>query len=249
AELGGEQGIIHDTVDAIADIRETTSVEGEDTAVLDAVNAIAALSASREDANGRDPLNGTWDIEGLTGYSLRLGTGSEGDTLRGDALEDDRMSGDLIIDTYVRNRILFIDINNSFDPETQGIVTRYSVEMLDGSPAPSWLRIVRDGFVVAERPASLWDLELKIAAHFEDGSEVSRGVRIDGPTGEIEAVTLDAPGSVSGYVPTASLGFSDQLRTIADAPGLDYCEVGDNAQEHASGLFEAMAKVKAPEAS
>ncbi|EFL87815.1 Ig-like domain-containing protein, partial [Ahrensia sp. R2A130] len=247
ADLGGQQGIIRDAVNGIADTRATSNVVGEDAAVLDAVNAIAALSASRTEAEGRDELNGSWDIEGLTGYSLRLGSGGEGDALRSDGVEDDRTSGDLIIDTYVRNRILFIDINNSFDPEVQGMVARYSVEMLDGSPVPSWLRIVRDGFVVAERPASLWDLELKISANFEDGSVVSRGVRIDGPTGEIEAVTLAAPLVVSGYGSSAGLGFNDQLRSIADAPGIEYCQVGDNAQEHASGLFEAMAKLRAAE--
>ena len=121
--------------------------------------------------------------------------------------------------------------------------------MLDGSPVPAWLRIVRDGFVVAERPASLWDLELKISAHFADGSEVSRGVRIDGPTGEIEAVTLAAPLVVSGYGTSVGMAFNDQLRSIADAPGIEYCEVGDNAQEHASGLYEAMAKARAAEDS
>ena len=177
-----------------------------DPAVLEAVHAIDALrQVHREGVTGSGSVYDDWDIEGLTGFSLKFGYG-EG---LGDGLASDDSSGQLVIETYVRERILFIDISNTFDPATQGTVKAYKVEMADGSAVPDWIRIVRDGFVVAERPANLWDLELRISAEMSDGSVVSRGVSIDGPTGEIQPIILAEPSS-----PPL---FQDQLRSLADS--------------------------------
>ena len=64
------------------------------------------------------------------------------------------------------------------------------------------------GFIVAERPANLWDLSLKISAVMDDGSLVSRGVVIDGPTGEIQP--LDLEGQEDGK------RFEDKLRLMVN---------------------------------
>ena len=189
--VDGVSGIVHDAANAVLDLQSTENTEPADPAVLDAVSAIDDLRRVHLENLDRNPLSGSnalfenWDVEGLTGFSQRFGYD--------DALDDtdgNSVTGQLIIETYVRERILFIDVNNTFDPNIHGRVTGYRVEMIDGSPVPSWMRIVRDGFVVAERPADLPDMTLKISAVMANGQLISRGVQIDGPTGEIQPVTL-----------------------------------------------------------
>jgi hypothetical protein len=68
--------------------------------------------------------------------------------------------------------------------------------------------VVRDGFVVAERPANLWDLNLKISAELSDGTAITKGVLIDGPTGEIHPLDLD--GKADGK------RFEDRIRRLAN---------------------------------
>ena len=202
-----EHGIIVDAVDNINALNGTGTVEGEDPAVLEAVRAIDALrQVHKENGALASSIYEDWDVEGLTGFSLKFGY-AEG---YGDGLTDDSSVGELIIETYVRQRILFIDVNNTFDPSTHGTVLRYDVTMMDGSPVPDWVRIVRDGFIVAERPVAEFALELKISAVMSDGEVVSRGVRIDGPTGEINALELKE------VEQGAASGFADQLRNIAN---------------------------------
>ncbi len=203
-KVDGEKGIVHDAVSGIQDIDSTENAEPVDPAVLEAVNAIEALrQVHLENGGAREDGFNDWEVEGLTGFSLKFGTTE--DIADGDG--SDEAIGKLIIETYVRERILFIDVSNTFDPEVQGTVERYKVEMIDGSPVPDWIRIVRDGFIVAERPANLWDLNLKISAEMSDGNVISRGVEIDGPTGEIQPVELASEDR--GKL------FADQLRSLA----------------------------------
>lgn len=219
--------MVLDAVDAIDALPSLINANPNDPEVLRAVEAIEALrQVHREIAFDQGSAFETWDVEGLTGFSLRFGygdseTGNSGDSDRvgGVVYEDGAgILGQLIIETYVRERILFIDVNNSFDPARQGIVERYSVAMVDGSEVPDWVRIVRDGFIVAERPASLLDLELVIKAHMQDGSEISRAVRIDGPTGEIQPLDdgFDGPnGGPDDGPDEGPLAFDAQLRKLA----------------------------------
>ena len=189
--VDGVSGIVHDATNEILDLQSTENAGPVDPVVLKAVRAIDDLRRLHIENLDRNPLNGsntlfeTWDVEGLTGFSQRFGYD--------DALDDtdgNGVTGQLIIETYVRERILFIDVNNTFDPNIHGRVVGYRVEMIDGSDVPDWLRIVRDGFFVAERPADLPDLKLKISAVMANGQEFSRGVHIDGPTGEIQSIAL-----------------------------------------------------------
>ncbi|MEE9376177.1 MAG: tandem-95 repeat protein, partial [Rhizobiaceae bacterium] len=203
--VDGVKGIIHDTVNNVEDMKSTENAELEDPAVLEAVEAINALRKVHEENEivSRNVFE-DWDVEGLTGFSLKFGYGDGFET---EHSRGDEVLGQLVIETYVRERILFIDVSNTFDPQTQGIVRAYHVEMADGSAIPDWIRIVRDGFIVVERPANLWDLELRIFAEMEDGSVISRGVAIDGPTGEIQPLKLsDNAGSRL---------FEDQLQDLA----------------------------------
>jgi len=189
--VDGVSGIVHDAANEVLSLQSIENADPVDPAVLDAVHAIDELRKLHIENLDRYPLSGStalfenWDVEGLTGFSQRFGYD---DALK--VTDGNSVTGQLIIETYVRDRILFIDVNNTFDPNVHGRVTGYRVEMIDGSPVPEWLRVVRDGFFVAERPADLPDLKLKISAVMANGQEISRGVHIDGPTGEIQRLTL-----------------------------------------------------------
>nr|WHW29446.1 hypothetical protein [uncultured bacterium] len=183
--------MVHDVANEVLDLQSTENADPVDPAVLKAVQAIDDLRRLHIENLDRDPLSGSsalfenWDVEGLTGFSQRFGYDNELEDTDGNSV-----TGQLIIETYVRERVLFIDVNNTFDPNIHGRVAGYRVEMIDGSPVPEWLRVVRDGFFVAERPADMPDLKLKISAVMANGQEISRGVHIDGPTGEIQPLKL-----------------------------------------------------------
>ncbi len=183
SRLDGDEGIVHDTIDDIVSIDATEAAAGVDPAVLKAVHAIDALKQVHLE-DGRNALlaRADWSVESLTGHSVKFGYQEE----TADTVTELAATGQLVIETYVRDRVLFIDVTNTFDPEIQGTVKEYRVTMANDEPLPDWIRVVRDGFVVAERPANLWDLNLKISAAMEDGSLITRGVAIDGPTGEIQ---------------------------------------------------------------
>ena len=191
-EFEDEDGIVRDAVVQISAINAVEGVQSIDPAILEAVNAIDALRQvnmenSSKSAEQKINSQNDWNVESMNGFSLKFA--------HDDRLEEEGVAtlelGQIVIETYVRERILFIDVSNTFDPETDGTVTGYRVEMADGSELPDWIRVVRDGFIVAERPANLWDLDLKISAEMEDGSLVTRGVLIDGPTGEIQPLDID----------------------------------------------------------
>ena len=69
---------------------------------------------------------------------------------------------------------------------------------------------------MAERPAKLWDLELRVSAEMSDGSLVTRGVKIDGPTGEIQPIEVDAEDKPAL--------FQDQLRRSLSDIGRGYSD-------------------------
>ncbi len=206
-EISSNDGIVSDTVNQISSTNATVDVVSVDPAVLEAVQAIDALRQVHRENSGISPEEhlvsvNDWGVESLTGFSLKF---AHDDRQEEDDVEYSDV-GQLVVETYVRERILFIDVSNTFDPDVEGVVTGYQVEMADGSDLPDWIRIVRDGFIVAERPANLWDLNLKISAEMEDGSLVTRGVLIDGPTGEIQP--LEVGGQEDGK------RFEDQLRSL-----------------------------------
>ena len=179
-----------------------------------------------ENSGGVDRQRDDWNVEGLTGFSLRFG----GDNGIGDSDGgQDSLIGQLIIETYVRERILFIDVNNTFDPTRDGTVVRYHVEQADGTPAPDWIRIVRDGFIVAERPVNLFDLRLKISAEMSDGTRISRSVQIDGPTGEIQPLADGEESRLLNGPSAENRTFGDQLRALVEPPAEAYASNQDKA--------------------
>ena len=179
-QLNGVNGIIVDTVQRINSLNAATDIEEQSTPVTDQVAAIDALSGLRTHVfDGSSEAQASFAVEGLSGFSASFNVG-DSETTDGDRV------GKLLIETFVRDRILYIDVSNSIDPDRDGRVVRYNVEMVDGSKLPNWIRIARDGFIIVERPVDIATLELKISAILENGDRISRSVLIDAPTGEIQ---------------------------------------------------------------
>ena len=200
--LSGVNGIVLDAIRRISSLREAISPGGSINPVTEQVLAIERLLADSASSTYETSLGEDWDVEGLTGYSLKFNVSGEAENAEG---QND--GSKLIIETYVRKRILYIDVNNSLDPETDGRVTKYSVNMANGTPLPDWIRVAKDGFIIVERPADVRNLELTIAAELDSGNVISRSVAIDSSTGEIQPLKVNAEEK-------SSAPFSDQLRTI-----------------------------------
>jgi hypothetical protein len=139
------------------------------------------------------------DPNGLSGFSLRFAIGDSG-------IEHSQI-GQLIVETLVRERILLINITNTFEQVGDGLV-EYRVLQADGKPLPGWLSRADDGVLMGEHPANVEVLELKVIAIRGDGSTIVREVRIDTNTGEI--LPLDRVQRSE-----APLMFGDQLRAQA----------------------------------
>jgi hypothetical protein len=183
-QLNGVSGIILDTIQRITSLNNSVSHLDQLTPVTDQVAAIDAINLrgiGEGQFEGTSRQSDAWNVEGLAGFSLNFDLGD-----REESLSDGDRGGRLLIETFVRNRILYIDIDNTFDPDKEGKVARYKVERADGKPLPDWIRIARDGFVIVERPVDITTLELKISAVLENGDHISRSVSIDAPTGEIQ---------------------------------------------------------------
>ena len=73
-------------------------------------------------------------MESLTGFSLKFTHDVQQEDDQGTYSD----TGQLVIETYVRERILFIDVSNTFDPDVEGPVESYHVEMADDSPQSSY---------------------------------------------------------------------------------------------------------------
>ena len=145
--------------------------------------------------------SGTWAPQGLTGFSLHFALDGES------ARSADHPHGRLVVETLVRERMLYIQMKNLFRPgegtftaddhrvipsdvEDRGVagpfVTQYSAQLADGRPLPSWLGSGGKGLVMGERPADVDRIELRVKAVFSDGTEVTRFVTVDTNSGEIQ---------------------------------------------------------------
>ncbi|MEM7303532.1 MAG: Ig-like domain-containing protein, partial [Pseudomonadota bacterium] len=203
-KLDDANGIVLTTVEGIKSLNGLGNEKEKSTPVTDKVEEIDRLvGRERSVYGGISTAESTFEAEGLAGFSLKFDVGDSEDG----AIGSDR-SGKLNMETYVRERILYLDITNTLDPVTEGRVERYNVEPVDGKKLPDWIRIARDGFVIIQRPAHISLLDLRVTAILEDGTEISRSVRIDAPTGEIQPLA---------NVETGPGRFIDQLRQTIHA--------------------------------
>jgi VCBS repeat-containing protein len=158
--------------------------------------------------------------QGLIGDYIAIDLGQfDGDTLIAEGLitsediqtaenEEDVLK--LFVNTYVRQNTLYIDIASNEDSIDKTVVKNYKVASLDGTPLPEWIRMARDGFVIAEPPADVRSIDLMITAELEDGSTIDRAVSIESLTGIIRMAELNAE-----EIQRAQ-SFSDKLKSELD---------------------------------
>ncbi len=123
----------------------------------------------------------SWGPEGLTGFSLRQ-------PIDTDLARD---VGKVVIDTLVRDRILYVELSNELAGHTDFRVTGYRVLQGDGSPLPQWIHEAENGALIAEVPADVSEISLRIFAILNDGSALESRVVIQSATGEIQAQPFD----------------------------------------------------------
>ncbi len=135
-------------------------------------------------------------VESLTGFSLRV-------DVVDDAGAGGQETGQIVVDTLVREQVLYVEISNSIDEATYGDLKRYQVLQADGRPLPDWIRQADNGLLLAEVPASTPTISLLIVAEFSDGATVEHSVVIQTSSGEIQP----AVDGLAEFIPT----FSEQL--------------------------------------
>jgi hypothetical protein len=200
--LDGVSGIILDTIHGINSLKNIVGSGENSSPVSEQVAAIERLLQNDgSSGHGDDVLGDKWNVEGLTGFSFKFDLSSV------DGNESPQGSSELLIETYVRKRILYIDVNNTLDPQAEGKVLKYSVVLANGDPTPSWIRIARDGFIIIERPADVRNLDLTISAELDNGRIISRSVTVDASTGEVQSLYASKNGD-------GATTFSHQVRSI-----------------------------------
>ena len=93
---------------------------------------------------------------------------------------------EMMVETIVRKRTLFIDVRTETGSNINELVSKLEVKMADGEELPDWIKVVRDGFIVVERPVDLRTLDLALVAVMANGNEIEHMISIDAPTGEIK---------------------------------------------------------------
>ena len=132
---------------------------------------------------------GSWGPEGLTGFSLRADV-SEGLNSNGPLA-----TGQIIVDTLLRNRVLYIELSNTFDTEKHGSVVEYKVLQSDGKPLPKWMHQAGKGLLLAEFPAETQEIKLKIAVIFADGTLYRHAINIQTASGEVDLLRNNVIGN------------------------------------------------------
>ena len=199
-------GIVLDTVGGLGSLGGISAQLGERGIVLAAVNGVEPLKGlagadivdPRAEAVPIAPhrlweierllgcqLTGsdtqTWDVRGLTGFSLRMG-------LLGDS--DEAITGSKItIESLVRERILIVHVASDVTDASRG-VAEYRMMQANGEPLPGWLERIGAGVLMGERPADLETLELKLTVIYSDGSYETKGVAIETISGEIKPLLV-----------------------------------------------------------
>jgi VCBS repeat-containing protein len=233
-EFQDNQGVIANTVDAIGYQHASTDLS-QNGIILNTVNGlgslrgISAAGASILETNnsirmGEMAANAAsllgadieaWHTKGSTGFSLR--TDIDGMSAIGDASRN----GQIIVDTLVTDRIVYVEMSNDLDPTKYGHVVEYNVRQADGRPLPTWTTQADNGLLLAEPPAGETVIEAEIIAVFEDGSTLSHRVAIQLATGEIERLdnlTAPAPMTFQEQLKAASDGPFDEVRNLRPTP-------------------------------
>ncbi|MEM7750445.1 MAG: hypothetical protein AAF346_19500, partial [Pseudomonadota bacterium] len=184
-------GAVLDALNAINGINPNSGIN-VDGIILAATNDLASLHGL-DAASNRLSDSRAWEllafaneqggalsgfgVEGLTGFSLRLGLL---DNFAGTSDKDQ-----VIIEALVREKVLMVQVSNNVSDQAKTIV-EYRFTRADGGPLPGWLDRVGSTLLLGERPADVEQLQLRIDVVYSDGTSESRAVKIETNSGEIQ---------------------------------------------------------------
>jgi VCBS repeat-containing protein len=156
-----------------------------------------SLENSADGPIGAGRSSGTFDPQGLTGFSLKFAA---------DAIADAK-SPQIVLNSLIHDRTLTLSLTSP-DVKGHAKVVEFRVMQADGRPLPSWLH--RNGNVLqGQRPANAEVLTLKMIGILSDGTVVERAVTVQTNSGEVQPFSEDRR--------VEAPSFSDQLKTFADA--------------------------------
>lgn len=185
--------IILDTVNDIRSLNGTADLNGE-RPLLTAVNHIDWLNGTPPlDPDGhpiadvvahldrlrdiRTPGEDMWDrrldgfdIETLTGFSVRQLSGGD---------------GQIMIESVARDNVLYVEMRDIGGADASPIV-EYQLLMQGGRPLPDWIRMDARGLAIIERPLDADEIRLVVRGLRADGTIVEMPVVVQGQTGEIQ---------------------------------------------------------------
>ncbi|MEL6373758.1 MAG: Ig-like domain-containing protein, partial [Pseudomonadota bacterium] len=199
------EGIIVNTVNRIDSLGETAPLEGAKGIVNRVIREQWELEEMAQRAAAAfDSASEAWGARPLVGFSLRtFGTGFAGGNFgAGD--------GQIIVDTLIRNRMLYVEITNSLNHAIHGPVIAYRVTHANGGALPEWANHADFGMIMAHVPYDAQPLYLRISAKLQDGTVINHYVEIRTDSGQINP--LD-PRSLQGRT------FDDQARGERDRDG------------------------------
>ncbi len=198
----GEGGIIVQTVNAVRPLGSVSSL-----APYVGNGIIGPLDPSRIwDINqrleslGYDRLTGSWDVQGLTGFSLRMSLLDSGDSAGGDQI---------VIESLVRDRLLMVHIGNTLTGAEKTVV-QYRILQANGAPLPDWLERAGPDMLLGEHPADVASVKLRVNVLYSDGSFETKDVEIQTKTGEIQPYKAN---DAARAVP-----FESQFADVRDLP-------------------------------
>jgi len=189
-------GIVTSTANNFRSLNGNKSLSAE-RAVLTAVNSVNSLDGTDNvgvgvtsaDQRLKDLVNGSdgqfgrngadYSVKGAEGFSSRLDVSGTVST------EPSAQLGQLIVDTFIRDNVLYVETYDNIDNGRASGFTEFSVTLGDGRALPSWISFSSDGILIVERPAHIEAVTLKITGLRENAQPVTRIVEIDTPTGEI----------------------------------------------------------------
>jgi hypothetical protein len=152
-----------------------------------------------------DSRPGGFDIETLTGFSVRQLSGNDGQVL---------------IEAVARDNVLYIEMRDTGGEGASPIV-EYQLLMRDGRPLPEWIRMDARGLAIVERPLDADEIRLIVRALRADGSVIEIPVIVQGETGEIQLDTKAVPGRhISEAMPLGRMIAAQQSAAVDETQRL-----------------------------
>ena len=203
ADSIGTDGIVVKATNRIESLQGISEFHGSGAVVAQSIlsDARAHQLSNTFSAAGNVVALKDWDLQGATGFSLRFNiAGSE--TRSSEGVE-------LVFESLVREHSLVLHFSG-FATDSSVQVLEYRVTLADGKPLPGWLDRAGPNVIFGKWPVSIDTIELNVTAILSDGETISRQIRIQTNSGEIQPLDNQK----SGWVPRT---FTNDLRMHASS--------------------------------